>query len=371
MRARFEAMAWTGTPVGGRRVRGVDSMVLLRLLADLRDDLDLRLHAVHIHHGLRSEADADARFVEASAEAFGVPCTVRRVYPRNERGVSSRTRSTLQERARRLRYRALGEVAREVGARGVATAHHADDQAETCCCVCSAGRVPMAPRRWCRNAPGHRSGTSPLRDRGRPLATPDTQPAGAGAPRPRSPATRGPPPRDRRIRRSRRRLMAGGQVQSRHALRPQPSPPRVVAGVASRLQSPPRHRPLPICGGTGGRTRVDSKPRRRGGRAPVPTLRWRDRGKTVPSRSTSRNGMSSPRRWRDGWCAGCSRKWVLGAMSQRRTWSACWRSSPEEGLVMRQRSSNSQGDWCSAWRAPAAPRPFALSGPALPPSAEC
>ncbi len=164
VRDRLNPEEWTGTRWVVAVSGGVDSMVLLRLLADLREDLDLRLHAVHVHHGLRSEADLDASHVAEAAASLGLSCSVRRVHPRIAREATSRDRSTLQERARRLRYQALGAVARDIGARGVATAHHADDQAETLLLRLFRGTGPdgaaaMAPARpwpeaW--NEPGSR-----------------------------------------------------------------------------------------------------------------------------------------------------------------------------------------------------------------------
>ena len=42
---------------------GADSVCLLSLLADLREEYSLELRAVHVHHGLRGEeADRDAAF---------------------------------------------------------------------------------------------------------------------------------------------------------------------------------------------------------------------------------------------------------------------------------------------------------------------
>jgi tRNA(Ile)-lysidine synthase len=123
----------------GRRIAvavsgGVDSVSLLAGLVELSDRLHLTLSVAHVHHGLRGEeADADAAFVRGRAEAHGLPVAVERVDPRAAVAAapSSRTRPTVQEAARRLRAEALERLAAGLGAERIATAHTADDQAET------------------------------------------------------------------------------------------------------------------------------------------------------------------------------------------------------------------------------------------------
>ena len=112
---------------------GLDSTVLAHALATAPRRLRIDVALGHVHHGLRgAEADADADAVASLGAKLGVPVLVRRVNPRARRaGGSSRARPTLQEAARELRYAALREMARELGASRIATAHHADDQAET------------------------------------------------------------------------------------------------------------------------------------------------------------------------------------------------------------------------------------------------
>jgi tRNA(Ile)-lysidine synthase len=112
---------------------GIDSTVLAHGLHELAQRLGLRLALGHVNHGLRgAESEADQAFVEALGAKLGVPVLSRRVAPQALRsGRASRARPTLQEAARRLRYAALDEMAREVGAQHVATAHTLDDQAET------------------------------------------------------------------------------------------------------------------------------------------------------------------------------------------------------------------------------------------------
>ena len=112
---------------------GVDSTALAHALARAPRHLRIEVALGHVHHGLRgADADADAELVAALARDLGVPLALRRVDPRARRaGRSSRARPTLQEASRELRYAALREMAAELGASRIATAHHADDQVET------------------------------------------------------------------------------------------------------------------------------------------------------------------------------------------------------------------------------------------------
>jgi len=112
---------------------GVDSTVLLEALAECASALDLDLAVGHVNHGLRgARADADEDRVRSHACRLGLPFASRRVDPRALRQTGpSRVRPTLQEAARRVRYRALQSLAEAAGAGCIATAHTLDDQAET------------------------------------------------------------------------------------------------------------------------------------------------------------------------------------------------------------------------------------------------
>ncbi|MEE8581895.1 MAG: tRNA lysidine(34) synthetase TilS [Myxococcota bacterium] len=112
---------------------GVDSTVLLDALAQLAPAHSLRLSVGHVNHQLRgADSEADQAAVAAQAMAHGLPFAARSVDAEAlRRGVPSRARPTLQEAARTVRYLALEEMAKAAGATAVATAHQADDQAET------------------------------------------------------------------------------------------------------------------------------------------------------------------------------------------------------------------------------------------------
>ena len=88
-----------------------------------------RLMACHFNHQLRSSAsDGDEAFVVALCQRLGIPCQVGRW---NQDQATGRDRQGREGLARRARYEFLTELAGSAGARYVATAHTADDQAET------------------------------------------------------------------------------------------------------------------------------------------------------------------------------------------------------------------------------------------------
>jgi tRNA(Ile)-lysidine synthase len=108
--------------------------VLAHSLVQRVSRFDLAVVLAHVNHGLRgAQSDAEEAFVADFAKRLGVACAARRVdaVGRRAGARSSRARPTVQEAARRARADALRGLAAELGAAHVATAHTADDQAET------------------------------------------------------------------------------------------------------------------------------------------------------------------------------------------------------------------------------------------------
>jgi len=98
-------------------------MALLHVLERLRRSFGLLLSAHGVDHGLRPGAAAELDLAERFATTLGVP------FSRSL--VSVAAGANLQARAREARYTALRETAARVQADLIATAHHADDRAET------------------------------------------------------------------------------------------------------------------------------------------------------------------------------------------------------------------------------------------------
>nr|WP_047168764.1 tRNA lysidine(34) synthetase TilS [Sphingomonas sp. Y57] len=99
---------------------GPDSMAMLHLAAAACPG---RVEAATVDHGLRAEAAMEAALVARACAGLGVPHATLPV-------TVERTAS-IQAAARRARYTALAAWAAGQGLAAVATAHHADDQAET------------------------------------------------------------------------------------------------------------------------------------------------------------------------------------------------------------------------------------------------
>lgn len=122
--ARFATALDALAPVGRLGVAvsgGPDSLALLLLAAAVRPG---GVSAATVDHGLRAEAGAEAAMVAAVCAALEIPHATLRV-------TVAMTGVGIQAAARDARYRALAGWSSESGIAALATAHHADDQAET------------------------------------------------------------------------------------------------------------------------------------------------------------------------------------------------------------------------------------------------
>ena len=105
---------------------GADSMALLLLLRQLQPRFGYTLSACHVNHGLRGQsADRDEAFVREECARLGVPL---RVFHAAE--LAPPPAHAGEDWARRLRYTAFAQLQGQ-GIDAIATAHTANDQAET------------------------------------------------------------------------------------------------------------------------------------------------------------------------------------------------------------------------------------------------
>jgi tRNA(Ile)-lysidine synthase len=106
---------------------GPDSVCLLHILHELKDELNIRLVVAHFDHGLRSaEDESETAFVRDLAQSLKVPFETAK-----GRLLSKRTRGSREEVARNARYAFLEKVRKKHKAQKIALGHNLNDQAET------------------------------------------------------------------------------------------------------------------------------------------------------------------------------------------------------------------------------------------------
>lgn len=118
-----------GDRVGVAVSAGADSVALLRVLLELRHELGCILSVVHLHHQLRAaEADADAAFVQQLAVAHSLEFHSTRA---DVATIASDHKLSIEAAGRRARLDYFAALVASNKLDLVATAHSADDQAET------------------------------------------------------------------------------------------------------------------------------------------------------------------------------------------------------------------------------------------------
>jgi tRNA(Ile)-lysidine synthase len=126
---RRHRMISAGDRVGVAVSGGADSVALLRIFRELRDELGIALCVLHLNHGLRgAESDGDEAFVAELASEAGLAF----VHEREDVAALARNRHwNLEDAGRRARNAFFDRMAAEGRCTRVAVAQTSDDQAET------------------------------------------------------------------------------------------------------------------------------------------------------------------------------------------------------------------------------------------------
>ena len=118
---------------------GADSVCLLIMLSQLSKEINFDLIVVHVHHGIREDADDDAVYVGELCQKLDIPVFIKKV---DMAGYAKEMGLSPEEAGRKLRYQAFESVIEEVfetnSADGrskehykIAVAHNNNDRAET------------------------------------------------------------------------------------------------------------------------------------------------------------------------------------------------------------------------------------------------
>ena len=108
---------------------GADSLALAELLINSRQRFGLEISIAHFNHNLREQSSIDdANFVKTFAAQRGIEFVGGQGDVKN---FAAQQKLSIETAARILRYEFLSDARQRLNCDAIATAHHADDQAET------------------------------------------------------------------------------------------------------------------------------------------------------------------------------------------------------------------------------------------------
>lgn len=107
---------------------GPDSICLLNVLKNLQNELKINIVVAHINHMIRKEADSETVFVQDFCEQRDIKCFVKKA---DVLQIAKEKKLGTEEVGRKIRYDFFEEVKNLVGGNKIATAHNANDNAET------------------------------------------------------------------------------------------------------------------------------------------------------------------------------------------------------------------------------------------------
>ena len=107
---------------------GPDSICLLHLLYSIKKELEFEIVVAHINHQIRKVADSETEYVKDFCKNLGIECFVKK---ENILELAKEQKKGTEEVGRQVRYDFFEEVAQKAEANKIATAHNANDRAET------------------------------------------------------------------------------------------------------------------------------------------------------------------------------------------------------------------------------------------------
>lgn len=107
---------------------GPDSLCLLHILNEIKQEYEVNLVVAHVNHNLREEAKFEADFVEKFSNNLGLEFYLANV---NIEELSKEKKKSCEEVAREYRYNFFNEIVKKTNATKIAVAHNLNDNAET------------------------------------------------------------------------------------------------------------------------------------------------------------------------------------------------------------------------------------------------
>ena len=109
---------------------GPDSMTLLNVLLEIKAEknIDFDIVVCHVNHMIRKEAIEDEEYVFKFCEKYHIACFVKRI---DVTKLAKDQKIGTEEAGRKARYEFFNEILEKTSSNKIATAHTANDNAET------------------------------------------------------------------------------------------------------------------------------------------------------------------------------------------------------------------------------------------------
>jgi len=107
---------------------GPDSMALLNVLLNMKEDRKFNIVVAHVNHMIREIAEEETAYVQEFCKKNNVQCFVKR---ENVVEIAKNKKIGTEEAGRKIRYEFFNEIMEKTNSNKIATAHTANDRAET------------------------------------------------------------------------------------------------------------------------------------------------------------------------------------------------------------------------------------------------
>lgn len=107
---------------------GPDSICLLNVLNNLKEQLNFTIYVAHINHMIREEADNETKYVKEFCKDRKIDCYVKKIDIVTK---ANNEKKGTEETGREVRYDFFEKIFNKTGANKIATAHNNNDKVET------------------------------------------------------------------------------------------------------------------------------------------------------------------------------------------------------------------------------------------------
>ena len=107
---------------------GPDSISMLNILNEIKDEMEFKIYVAHINHMIREEADDDEKYVQNYCQKNNIEFFAKRI---DVVQFANNKKIGTEEAGRNIRYEFFDEVMNKVGANKIAIAHNKNDKIET------------------------------------------------------------------------------------------------------------------------------------------------------------------------------------------------------------------------------------------------